>query len=310
MDSQARRTFAGIERSVEAGPDATTLLHFRHLREAPELTQAIFAEVRALRSARHLLMKEGPLVEATISAAPSSTKNARQERAPQMPQTQKGHPWYFGRKARLGVDAPSGLGPRVTGTSANVADRAPTPAWRHGAEQEVHADAGYRGVEKRPESAPAPGGVERHVATPRGKVKALPEGLMKQPTVPLERAKAQVRARVAQPFQIVKNLFRHRQTRSRGLARNTAQRGQPLRLGQLGDRPALPAPSRHHLTGAETHGRSPSEQLLRDAWSVLRPMLTVGTRFPDQTATLNLPKPTTSSPGPLFSASLGRVNTK
>jgi IS5 family transposase len=222
-DSQAMRTFAGIDLGVEAVPDATTLLKFRHLLEAHELTQAIFREVSALLSERKLLMREGTIVDATIIAAPSSTKNARKERDPEMHQTKKGSQWHFGMKAHIGVDAQSGLLHSVTGTAANVADIAQTHALLHGQEKAAFADAGYLGVEKRAEIATACPGVAWHVAAKRGKVKAMAEGALKELTVQLEKLKAQVRARVEHPFHILKNLFRHRKARYRGLAKNTAQ---------------------------------------------------------------------------------------
>jgi len=222
-DSQALRTFAGIDLSVEAVPDATTLLKFRHLLEAHDLTRQIFGEVNALLSERQLLMREGTIVDATIIAAPSSTKNARKERDPEMHQTKKGNQWHFGMKAHIGVDAQSGLVHSVSGTAAHVADIAQTHALLHGAEKQAYADAGYLGVEKREEVATGSPDVEWHVAAKRGKVKAMAEGLLKELTVRLERVKAQVRALVEHPFHILKNLFRHRKTRYRGLAKNTAQ---------------------------------------------------------------------------------------
>lgn len=222
-DSQAMRTFAGIDLSVEAVPDATTLLNFRHLLEAHHLTQAIFAEVGALLRERKLLMREGTIVDATIIAAPSSTKNKRQERDPEMHQTRKGHQWYFGMKAHIGVDAQSGLLHRVTGTAANVADIAQTSALLHGEEKKVHADAGYQGVEKRAELIGQGRKVQWYVAAKRGQVKAMAEGRLKELTQAFEKAKAQVRARVEHPFHIIKNLFKHRKVRYRGLAKNTAQ---------------------------------------------------------------------------------------
>ena len=222
-DSQAMRTFAGIDLSMESVPDATTLLNFRHLLEAHDLTRRLFAEVGALLEERKLLMKEGTIVDATIIAAPSSTKNARKERDPEMHQTKKGNQWYFGMKAHIGVDAKSGLVHRVSGTAANVADIAQTHVLLHGQEKEVYADAGYLGVEKREEIATGRTGVEWQVAAKRGKVKALAEGLVKELTIRLEKAKAQVRARVEHPFHIIKNLFKHRKVRYRGLAKNTAQ---------------------------------------------------------------------------------------
>jgi IS5 family transposase len=199
------------------------LLKFRHLLEAHDLTQKIFAEVGALLRERKLLMKEGTIVDATIIAAPSSTKNARKERDPEMHQTKKGHQWYFGMKAHIGVDAQSGLVHTLTGTAAHVADIAQAHALLHGEEEAVYADAGYLGVEKREEIASRSPGVNWHVAAKRSKVKAMPEGRVKELTRQLETLKAQVRARVEHPFHVIKNLFRHRKVRYRGLAKNLAQ---------------------------------------------------------------------------------------
>lgn len=222
-DSQAMRTFAGIDLSVESAPDATTLLKFRHLLEEHDLTAQIFAEIRALLSEHNLLMKEGTIVDATIIAAPSSTKNARKERDPEMHQTKKGNQWHFGMKAHIGADAASGLVHSVSATAANVGDITQTHALLHGEEKEAYADAGYLGVEKREEIASRDGDIQWHVARKRGQVKALMEGRVKELTVRLERVKAQVRARVEHPFHIIKNLFGYRKARYRGLAKNTAQ---------------------------------------------------------------------------------------
>jgi IS5 family transposase len=140
-----------------------------------------------------------------------------------MHQTKKANQWYYGMKAHIGVDAQSGLVHRVSGTAANVADIAQTHALLHGREKEVYADAGYLGVEKREEIATGSAGVEWHVAAKRGKIKAMAEGLLKEVTLQLEKARARVRARVEHPFHIIKNLFKHRKVRYRGIARNTAQ---------------------------------------------------------------------------------------
>ncbi len=222
-DSQAMRLFAGIDLSVESVPDATTLLKFRHLLEQHQLTGQIFAEVGALLCERQLLMKEGTIVDATIIAAPPSTKNAKKERDPEMHQTKKGNQWHFGLKAHIGADAASGLVHTVTVTAANVADIAQTHALLHGAEKTVWADAGYLGVEKRMEITTAHPQVEFQVAAKRGKLKAMADGAVKELTRAVEKLKAQVRARVEHPFHIIKNLFRHRKARYRGLAKNLAQ---------------------------------------------------------------------------------------
>lgn len=218
-DSQALRAFAGSD----AVPDATTLLQFRHLLERHRLTQAIFAEVNAHLGERGLLLREGTIVDATIIAAAPSTKNRAKARDPEMKQTKKGNAWHFGMKAHIGVDADSGLVHTVIGTAANVADVTQAHALLHGAEKSGHGDAGYQGVEKRPEIIARAPGVRWQVAVRRSKLKAMAEGKRKALVQALETAKAQLRATVEHPFHVVKNLFRHRKARYRGLAKNTAQ---------------------------------------------------------------------------------------
>jgi len=222
-DSQALRLFVGIDLSVESVPDATTLLKFRHLLERHELTKLLFAEVAALLSEKQLLMKEGTIVDATIIAAAPSTKNRRKERDPEMHQTKKGNQWHFGMKAHSGVDLESGLVHTVTGTAANVADIAQTQALLHGQEKVAFGDAGYIGVEKRAEIIAQHPKVEFHVAAKRGKVKAMAAGALKDAVQQLETLKAQVRSLVEHPFHVIKNLFRHRKARYRGIAKNLAQ---------------------------------------------------------------------------------------
>src|SRR5476651_2222801 len=133
-DSQAMRSFAGIDLGVESVPDATTLLKFRHLLERHALPQEIFKEINAHLSERNLFMREGTIIDATIIAAPSSTKNAKKERDPQMHQTKKGNMWHFGMKAHIGADAESGLVHSVIGTAANINDVTRGNALLHGDE--------------------------------------------------------------------------------------------------------------------------------------------------------------------------------
>jgi IS5 family transposase len=172
-DSQAIRGFVGIDLSREAAPDATTLLKFRRLLEAHGLTAKIFAAINTHLAERGLLLKEGTVVDATIIAAPSWTKNRQGERDPEMHQTRKGKQWYVGMKAHIGVDADSGLVHTVVTTAANVSDLTPAHALLHGKEQEVYGDAGYQGVERRPECQRTD--VRWHVAMRPGKRKSLPD---------------------------------------------------------------------------------------------------------------------------------------
>jgi IS5 family transposase len=222
-DSQALQRFARIELDAEGVPDATTLLKFRRLLENHDLCKALFTAINADLAARGLLLREGTLVDATLIAAPSSTKNEKRARDPEMHQTKKGNQWYFGLKAHIGTDRDSTLVHTVIVTAANVADITKTAELLHGEETQVHADAGYTGVEKRPEIVALPRPIDWQIARKRGLIKALAEGAQKEAIKAVEHTKAAVRAFVEHPFHIVKNLFRHRKTRYRGLAKNTHQ---------------------------------------------------------------------------------------
>jgi transposase, IS5 family len=219
-DSQALRGFAGIDLMVASVPDATTIMNFRHWLEQHELSQALFAEVSAMLEERGLLMRQGTIVDATIIAAPPSTKNKSKARDPEMHQTKKGNQWHFGMKAHIGVDVASGVVHTVKGTAANEADINQMAALLHGQEEDVFADAGYTGADKRPDHEDRD--VCWNIAIKRSIIKALPKAL-RDLAEPVERALAQVRAWVEHPFHIVKNLFRHKKLRYRGLKKNTAQ---------------------------------------------------------------------------------------
>jgi transposase, IS5 family len=189
-------------------PDATTVLHFRHWLERHELTKVVFDEIAALLAARGLLMRQGtipgssPGTDATIIAAPPSTKNAQKSRDPEMHQTRKGNQWHFGMKAHIGVDVASGVVRTVVGTAAHEADINQMAAVLHGREEAVFADAGYTGAPKRPEHEDRD--VSWNIAIKRSIIKALPKGL-RDWAEPVERALSQVRAWVEHPFHIVKN---------------------------------------------------------------------------------------------------------
>ncbi|MGE0315929.1 MAG: IS5 family transposase [Lautropia sp.] len=220
-DSQAIRRFVGIDLGRESAPDATTLLKFRRMLEKHALTSKIFETINGHLSARGLMLREGTIVDATIIAAPPSTKNKDGERDPEMHQTKKGNEWHFGMKAHIGVDAGLGLVHTVLATAANVADVTQAHALLHGEETVVYGDAGYQGVEKREENAATP--VTWHVAMKRGKRKALANTPWGRTLERIEQLKASVRAKVEHAFHVVKNLFGHRKTRYRGIAKNESQ---------------------------------------------------------------------------------------
>jgi len=219
-DSQALRDFVGIDLSRESVPDATTLLKFRRLLQDNDLTRALLDEINAHLTYQGLLMRAGTIVDATIIAAPSSTKNEGKTRDPDMHQTKKGNQWFFGMKAHIGLDAESGIVHSVVATAANVGDITQAGALLHGEEEVAFGDAGYRGVNKREEAQ----GPRWHVAMQPGKRRKL--DLTRKWARLLEQAeqlKASVRAKVEHPFHVVKNLFCHKKVRYKGLAKNEAQ---------------------------------------------------------------------------------------
>jgi IS5 family transposase len=107
------RHFAQI--NIEAVPDETTMLHFRHLLEKHRLTEALFHSIKQHLPAKGLTLKHGTIVDTTLINAPSAAKNAKGERNPDMHQTKKGKQWYCGMKADIDVDAQSGLVHHVHG---------------------------------------------------------------------------------------------------------------------------------------------------------------------------------------------------
>jgi len=174
-DSFAMRSFMRLDFGTQQVPDATTLLHFRHLLEKHKLGEAMFAALNAKLEADGLMMRGGSIVDATIIAAPSSTKNASGTRDPEMHQTRKGNQWYFGMKAHAGVDAGTGLVHSVTVTAASVHDLDEIGHLVRVDDQVVYADAGYQGVDKRPEIVGDEhlSGVRWQVAARKGALKQM-----------------------------------------------------------------------------------------------------------------------------------------
>ena len=211
--------FAQLDPGLSRLPDESTILRFRHLLEAGDLSQQIMAAINATLAAKGLLLKTGTVVDATLIAAPSSTKNKDGERDPEMHQTKKGNQWHFGMKAHIGVDADSGLVHSVIGTAANACDVTQGHDLLHGDESVVFADAGYQGAEKRAEAT----GVTWQVAMRPGKRKQqkhTPWGALNEQA---EKLKASVRAKVEHPFRVIKCQFGFMKVRYRGLKKNTAQ---------------------------------------------------------------------------------------
>ena len=196
-------------------------MRFRHRLEKHKLAEQILETVNQLLTERGLLLKAGTAVDATLIAAPTSTKNKEKKRDPEMHSSKKGNQWYFGMKDHIGVDAESGLVHTVRDTSGHVSDIAEAHSLLHGEENVAFGDAGYQGVEKRPD---ANVDVAWHVAMRPGKRKALNKENQADALIDkAEKFKAGIRAKVEHPFRVIKRQFGHVKVRYRGLRKNTAQ---------------------------------------------------------------------------------------
>jgi IS5 family transposase len=216
-DSYAMRRFLGLDFAGEQVPDATTLLHFRHLLEEHQLGEKLFAAQNEIFDEQGWIMRGGSIVDATIITAPSSTKNATGERDRQMHQTKKGNQWYFGMKAHIGVDAGTGYVHSLAATAANVHDLDQAANLVRAEDEVLYADAGYQGIDKRSDIAG-----HEHLSKVQFRIAARKSRLAAMPAHDreIESRKASVRAKVEHPFLIVKRDFGFAKTRYRGLAKN------------------------------------------------------------------------------------------
>jgi IS5 family transposase len=211
-DIESMRRFARIELGETPVPDETTILRFRHLLERYELTESLFIEIGAQLEAQGLMLKSGTIVDATIIAAPSSTKNQTRTRDPEMHQTKKGNQWYFGMKVHAGMD-PKGIVHTVTVTPANTADITELANLLHGEETTVWGDSAYQKEAYRQAWA-AEG--KRYRANKRG-TKTKPLTKREKAT---NRTQSRVRANGEHTFQVVKCQWDFTKVRYRGLAKN------------------------------------------------------------------------------------------
>ncbi len=218
-DSAAMRRFVGIDLGHEGAPDETTVCKFRHLLERHGLASELFAAVGEHLKQHGMQLSQGTIVDATIIAAPPSTKSKGKTRDAEMHQTKKGNQWHFGMKAHIGVDERTGLVHTVVSTAANVADVTEVPNLLHGKELHVFGDAGYTGAQKR---APKRGR-KFWIAVKRSVVKAIEDPKLRAITEQLEHAKASIRAAVEHPFRVLKRQFGYVKVRYKGLAKNGAQ---------------------------------------------------------------------------------------
>lgn len=239
-DTPVMRRFARLS-GLDNVPDETTILNFRRLLETHDLSVKIFERVNAHLSRRGQSLRAGTIVDATIIAAPSSTKNKDGERDPEMHQTKKGNQWHFGMKAHIGVDEESGLVHHVECTAANVNDVTQVHKLLHGKEETVYGDSGYTGADKREELQSVKAGFM--IAEKPSKLRTIKNKRERHYAKRWEHHKASIRAKVEHPFRVVKCQFRFVKVRYRGLAKNTSQMLTLFALSNLwmARRPLMPA---------------------------------------------------------------------
>src|ERR1700730_3749881 len=237
-DSESMRRFVRVELGDEVVPDETTILRFRHLLEQHGLTQAIFNSITGLLEERRLLLRSGTIVDATIIAAPSSTKNASASRDPEMKQTRKGRNWHFGMKLHIGADK-RGIVHTMRATAASVADITQLPDLLHGQERELFGDQAYWKEDDR-KFLEAWGMRYRINRRPTSKRPLSARWRM------INRARSRTRARGEHAFRIVKQLWGFAKVRYRGLAKNVARAQTMFALANLYQvrRQLLPAGAR------------------------------------------------------------------
>ena len=221
-DSYAMRKFMKINFMHEQVPDATTLLKFRHLLEEHNIGDAIFKDVNDRLEKSGLIMHGGTIVDATIIAAPSSTKNAKGERDPEMHQTKKGNQWYHGMKVHAGVDAGTGYVHTITGTAANVHDSTEASKLIRNDDEIMYGDSGYLGV-------PAQNAIKQdeHHKNMKFEINKRPSSLKTSDDYnginwdkKMEHDKSSVRCKVEHAFLIVKNTFGYSKVAYKGIKKN------------------------------------------------------------------------------------------
>ena len=220
-DTPVMRRFAGLG-GLDTVPDETTILNFRRLLETHDLARQLLEQVNTYLSRKGLSLRGGTIVDATIIAAPSSTKNGDGRRDPEMHQTRKGNQWYFGMKAHIGVDDESGLVHHVECTAANASDVTVAHRLLHGQEETVCGDSGYTGLDKR-EDMQGKGDLGYLIAAKPSVLKQIKRKSGQKLARELEHAKASLRAKVEHPFRVIKRQFGYTKVRYRGLVKNTAQ---------------------------------------------------------------------------------------
>ena len=224
IDSRAFSDFCGIN-SPDEVPNGDTIGRFRNILTENGLQEKIFARVVEILTERKLILKKGTIVDSTFIESPSSTKNKEKKRDPEAHSGKKGNTWHFGYKAHIGVDEENGLVHTIKATPANEHDVNVMSELLHGKEERAYGDSGYIGAKKRPEAIKKnkDGKNIKYLINRRpSSIKKLSKS-GQYAAKKREHQKSSVRCKVEHVFAVVKNIFRYRKTRYRGLQKQTAK---------------------------------------------------------------------------------------
>ncbi len=215
-DIESMRRFSQLELGNDAIPDETTILNFRRLIETHELAPLIFEDINAYLIEQGICVSQGSMVDATIIQAPTSTKNEKKQRDPEMKSTRKNNNFHFGMKVHIGTDVNSNSIHSATVTAANVCDIDELPNLLRPDDKAVFGDAGYtsdtycRGA--------------RHIGISwKVNDKRKPNKQMSSTQKKNNRKKSQVRARIEHCFRVMKCQFGYKKARYKGLDKNRSQ---------------------------------------------------------------------------------------
>ncbi len=213
-DRNSFQKFLSIDILTESVPDETTICNFRNLLQKHALFERILVTINEHLAQKGLLMKEGTVVDATLIAAPSSTKNKTGKRDPEMSSTQKNGQWHFGMKAHIGVDSKFSLVHSLKTTTAKIHDSKKFDELLHGEGKAVLADKGYFNSSRKHDLRQQ--GIFCGILDKATRNNSLSSSQKKR-NLKLSRA----RALVEHPFQVIKCQWNYRKTRYRGLAKNS-----------------------------------------------------------------------------------------
>ena len=215
-DRNSFQKFLSIDILTESVPDETTVCNFRNLLLEHNLFKKILSTINEHLEKKGLLMKEGTAVDATLIAAPSSTKNQSRKRDPEMSSTQKNGKWHFGMKAHVGVDPKSGLVHSLSTSTAKIHDTHQFEGLLHGEEKAILGDKGYYNSSRKRDLRAQ--GIFCGILDKASRNTSLSSSQKKR-----NHKLSSARAIVEHPFQVIKCQWNYRKTRYRGLAKNTGQ---------------------------------------------------------------------------------------